>query len=70
MSQLNYHELMKQALAPNTLLVETITADSSIPQTGPSKYPFVGGKQYVYENPCTECKKQNPKQGHNCWKYS
>jgi hypothetical protein len=66
-SQLNYTDLIKQALQSNINPVETV--ENHIPITGPSNYPFEG-KQYVYVNPCTECKKKNPKPGHNCWKYS
>ena len=67
MSQLNYKDLIKQALLANANSVDTVISDN--PSTGPSQYPFAG-EQYVYVNPCSECKKPNPKPGHNCWKYS
>lgn len=68
MSKVSYHDLMKQALANDLPPIQSVTI-SHAPTIGPSQYPFEG-EQYVFVNPCTECKKPNPKPGHNCWKYS
>ncbi len=73
MEKLSYKELAKKALAKQEEPIEKVSESDGayfpVNNGVVSQYPFVC-EQYVYVNPCTECKKTNPKPGHNCWKYS
>lgn len=73
MNNLSYQELAKKGLAKQVEPILKVSENDCnyypLNNCVVSQYPFVG-EQYVYVNPCTECKKTNPKPGHNCWKYS
>ena len=74
MDNLSYQELAKKALAKQEEPIAKVSESDGnhfpVSSCGAvSQYPFVG-EQYVHVSSCTECKKTNPKPGHNCWKYS